>query len=112
MKIVLCLWALAMIVMLALPSLVRAAIPATYTNANYWESEHDKPVQFYQDTFGNFYGTTATGKAFSQTSVENTLSVRLQKFMIDEAFFYVSDKGIIRAKDDMMALSIYLAKEA
>jgi len=37
------------------------------------------------------------------------LNIRLQKFMIDEAFFYVSDRGIINAPSNVIALSIYLS---
>jgi hypothetical protein len=91
---------------------VSAAIPLVYTNENFWESEHDTPVSFTQDLQGNFYGFTATGKSFQQVIIENTLGIRLQRFSIDEAFFYVSDKGIINASNDIMALSIYLSKES
>ncbi len=87
-----------------------AAIPAVYTNDNIWTSEHDRPVQVTRDTVGNFSGTTATGKVFYQTNIENSLAIRLQRFAIDEAFFYVSDKGIIIAPNDTVALSIYLTR--
>ncbi len=87
-----------------------AAIPATYTNDNFWVSEHDKPQSFTQDALGNFSGTTETGKVFYQRNIENTLAVRLQRFSIDEAYFYVSDRGIIIAPTDTVALSIYLSR--
>lgn len=89
---------------------VSAAVPAVYTNDNLWESEHDIPVSFTQDSQGNFYGFTATGKSFKQVIIENSLGIRLQKFSIDEAFFYVSDQGIITAESDIVALSIYLSQ--
>lgn len=95
---------------LLLTNSVAAAIPAVYTNDNIWTSEHDQPVTVLQDTAGNFSGTTATGKVFYQTNIENSLAIRLQRFAIDEAFFYVSDKGIIIAPNDTVALSIYLTR--
>lgn len=91
-----------------IPIATAAAIPATYTNDNFWISEHDQPTSFSQDAAGNFTGVTATGKLFTQTNVANNYSIRLQRFSIDEAFFYVSDRGIIVASSDTVALSIYL----
>lgn len=87
---------------------VSAAIPAVYTNDNFFLSEQDTPVSFEQDILGNFYGQTTTGKIFSQINIENTLGVRLQKFSIDEAYYYITDRGIITAQNDITALSIYL----
>lgn len=87
-----------------------AEIPALYTNKNFWTSEHDQPASFTQDSAENFSGTTKTGKVFYQNSIENSLSVRLQRFAIDEAFFYISDRGIIIAPNDTVALSIYLTR--
>lgn len=89
-----------------------AAIPAVYTNDNFWTSEHDKPVFFEQDPLGNFFGSTATGKVFSQVNIENELGIRLQKFSIDEAYHYITDRGVIVAESDIEALSIYLTKSA
>lgn len=94
--------------LLSFPYLSQAAIPAIYTNENFWTSEHDKPVSVTQDALGNFFGTTVTGKQFGQIIIENSFSIRLQKFSIDEAFFYISDRGIIKASTDITALSIYL----
>jgi len=85
-----------------------AEIPQTYTNQNFWSSEHDQPVSFTVDEFGNFSGVTLTGKLFTQTNVVNNVNIRLQRFAIDEAFFYISDRGVIKATTNMMALSIYL----
>jgi hypothetical protein len=89
---------------------VSAAIPAVYTNDNIFTSEHDAPVSFTQGTFGNFTGVTATGKVFSQYLITNSLDIRLQRFSIDEAFYYISDRGIILANSDTVALSIYLTR--
>jgi len=87
-----------------------ATIPALYTNDNFWTSEHDQPASFSSDEYGNFWGITLTGKTFYQTNIENTASIRLQRFSIDEAFYYVSDRGIIIAPTDLTALSMYLAR--
>lgn len=87
---------------------VHAQIPTTYTNDNFWTSEHDQPLSFSRDSWGNFYGVTLTGKFFSQTNIENQYGIRLQKFSIDQAYFYISDRGVIRAESDLVALSIYL----
>jgi hypothetical protein len=97
------------VVALMVPLLeVHASIPAFYTNENFWDSTHDMPVSFTVDVQGNVGGFTQTGKRFTQTNVQNSASVRLQRFSIDEAFFYISDKGIIKASSDVEALSIYL----
>jgi hypothetical protein len=89
---------------------VLAAIPERYTNDNFFSSEHDKPVSFTQDAFGNFSGVTATGKFFYQMNITNSLNIRLQRFSVDEAFFYISDRGVIVAPSDAVALSIYLTR--
>lgn len=93
---------------MATPAL--AAIPDRYTNDTIWTSEHDAPVSFTRDSAGNFSGTTASGKVFYQYRIENSLAVRLMRFEIDDAFFYVSDHGIIIAPSDTVALSIYLTR--
>lgn len=89
-----------------------AAVPTTYTNNNFLSSEHDKPAVFSRDQQGNFSGVTESGKSFAQHTVNNTLSIRLQRFSIDQAFFYVSDRGVIWADTDTAALSIYLTRIA
>ena len=94
----------------ALP--VSAQIPETYTNDNFWSSEHDQPLSFSRDSWGNFYGVTVSGKFFAQVHIDNDFGIRLQKFSIDQAYFYVSDRGIIRADTDLVALSIYLSSAA
>jgi len=96
-----------LLAVLVLP--VSASIPAVYTNDNIWTSTHDVPVSIERDALGNFFGSTETGKLYRQINIENSLNIRLQKFMIDEAFFYVSDRGIINAPSNVIALSIYLS---
>lgn len=93
-------------------SIARADVPMVYYNDTFLTTQHDLPVSFTQDVMGNFTGVTATGKLFSQNIITNAQSVRLQRFSIDEAFFYVSDRGIIFANSDTIALSIYLTRAA
>lgn len=88
---------------------VHAAIPALYTNENFFSSEHDSPASFTQDSFGNFSGLTVSGKLFTQKKVVADLAVHLHSFTIDQAHFYISSLGIIQADSDTVALSIYLA---
>lgn len=89
-----------------------ASIPAVYTNENFWTSPHDQPVSFSRDAAGNFSGRTLTGKIFTQTAVVTDLNIRLHRFAIDEAFFYISNRGIIIAPTDLAATSIYLNRSA
>jgi len=89
-----------------------AEIPKTYTSENFWSSPHDVPVFFTQDTSGNFIGITATGKIFTQTNIFNSYDIRLQRFSIDEASFYITNRGIIIAPNDLIAISIYLNRSA
>jgi len=103
---------MAILLGITLPQMTWAAIPDLYTNDNFFSSEHDKPVSFSVDLLGNVEGVTETGKKFWQLNIENMFNIRLQKFIIDQAYFYVSDRGEIFAKTDLEALSIYLSKEA
>lgn len=66
------------------------------------------PAEFTVDEDGEAYGTLESGVPFSQTNVSNDLGVRLQKFTLQQAFWYVSDRQTIYAPNDITALSIYL----
>lgn len=100
---------LATFLLLATPLVTAAAIPSLYTNDNFFTSEQDAPAQLFRQLNGDFYGFTSTGKYFTQVSVVNDAGVPLQKFSIDRAYFYISDRGVIKAENDLAALSIYLA---
>ena len=80
-----------------------------YTNENFHTVEHEKPVHFEQLSDGSFWGYTESGREFRQVPVPNRYDVRIHKFMIDEAFFYITDQGTIFADTDLQALSIYFA---
>jgi len=99
---------LATMVVLAPAEAFGAAIPTVYTKDSFITGYHDRPLSFSEDKYGNFSGVTESGKTFTQTYVTSTISVRLQKFSVDKIEFYISDRGIIKAENDIEALSIYL----
>lgn len=80
------------------------------TNDNFQTSEvcQAPPDTFYQTEQGEFHGTTTSGIPFSQLNVLND-TTRLQRFQMQEAYWYVSDKGVFYADNNLSALSIYLA---
>ena len=87
-----------------------ASLPAyafIYTNENFHQVPHEQPVHFEQRADGSFWGYTETGREFTQTPIPNRYDVRIHRFAIDEAFFYVTDTGTIFADTDLQALSIY-----
>lgn len=81
-----------------------------YTNENFHKVPHEQPVYFEQRTDGSFWGYTETGREFTQTPVPNQYDVRMHRFAIDDAFFYVTDQGTIFADTDLQALSIYFSQ--
>lgn len=89
---------------------VQAAVPALYTNDNFFSAEQDAPKAFWQDVDGNFFGVTRSGKSFEQRPVVSDIAVHLHSFRIDQAHFYISSLGIIMAENDTVALSIYLVR--
>lgn len=99
-----CLWS---ILLGSAPLVVSAT---EYTNDNFQTITHEKPATFAQDVLGNFSGTTEGGKVFSQRAVVADIHVRLHRFTIDQAYFYISSFGLIAAESDTVALSIYLAR--
>lgn len=70
----------------------------------------EKPVWFEQDDFGGFYGETESGLSFTQRTIVNDYSIRLHKFTISDTFWYITDRGVIEAGNDLVAISIYLAR--
>lgn len=81
-----------------------------YTNENFHSILHEQPASFVQHADGSFTGYTETGRTFSQVPIPNQYDIRMHKFMIDEAFFYVTDQGAIFADSDIQALSMYFAR--
>jgi hypothetical protein len=68
------------------------------------------PQSFTVHTPDYITGVTTNGLFFSQHRIVSTPDVRIHKFSIAESFFYISDRGIIEAPNDLRALSMYLAK--
>ncbi len=70
---------------------------------------HSAPVSFASDGNGGFFGTTESDDYFTQTPVANNLNLKLHKFVIGDAFFYISAQGAFKAPSDLVALSITLS---
>ena len=74
---------------------------------------HSEPEDFFVTETGEMFGVTTDGHSFSQTNISND-TTRLQKFQIQEVWWYISDKGIIgygERLSNIQALSIYLTME-
>ena len=82
----------------------------TYDNATIHTVYQEAPRQFEVDEHGNTVGTTVSGMSFRQYSIANSYGIRLQRFEIGLAYWYVSDRGIIWADNDITALSVYLSR--
>lgn len=79
-------------------------------NENIVEAAHPRPESFEVDPEGEILGTTENFLTFSQEKIDNDVT-RLQKFTIQEAWWYISDRGIIgygQGLSELEALSIYL----
>lgn len=59
---------------------------------------------------GSAWGQLESGITFTQLNVSNQLGVRLQKFIIEDAYWYITDRGVIYADGDIEALSVYLTR--
>lgn len=95
-------------VLFAVAFLTPVAVQAsTYTNENFLFSYHYQPVTFSLLVNGGFTGTLANGSTFKQVPILTESSIRLHKFTIDDAHFYVSDQGTFQASSNLIALSIY-----
>lgn len=89
------------------PYLAHADTSYRYTNTNFFSLPHDAPVGFKQDGLGGFVGHTTSGKLFRQYPIVTSASIRLHRFEIEDAFFYISDRGVFSAANDLVALSMY-----
>lgn len=82
-----------------------------YTNENIILTPHPEPESFEVNEVNEILGLTTNKVQFSQINICNDFT-KLQKFQIQEAWWYISDKGIIgygEGISDLQALSIYLA---
>lgn len=84
----------------------------TYTNENIHTVYHEAPAYFLRSNTGEVSGATVSGMVFRQYNILPHSGYRLQRFQIGEAFWYVSDRGVIWAASDLEALSIYLSSVA
>ena len=67
-----------------------------------------EPAWFEADVVhGGFYGYTTVGTYFTQRPVVTDSGVRLHKFTIAHVSFYISDRGVFAAENDLVALSTY-----
>lgn len=82
----------------------------TYDNENIRYAYQEAPTSFSVDQNGEATGSTVSGMSFRQYSVTTDSSVRLQRFEIGNAHWYVSNKGVIFADNDLLALSVYLSR--
>jgi len=79
----------------------------TYTNQNFLFTYHYKPATFSLLANGGFAGRLENGSTFKQVPVLSEPSVRLHKFVVDDAYFYISAQGTFQASSNLVALSIY-----
>ncbi len=81
-----------------------------YRNDNIALTPHPEPDSFTVNSKGEMMGVTSSGIAFSQTNIISDIT-SIQKFKIQEAWWYISDRGIIGLGEgltEIEALSIYL----
>lgn len=105
---------LAMLVFL--PNPLDASLDTTdtlYNNDSITHLSHSNPEyeSLVVNSEGEMQGITSEGIPFYQNNIINE-TTRLQKFIIQDAWWYISDKGIIGYGDgisDLQALSIYLS---
>ncbi len=83
-----------------------------YTQENIHYAYHEAPKSFSFDENGQAVGETISGIPFRQRNIVNDSNIRLQRFEIGLAYWYVSDKGVIWANSDLEALSIYISRTA
>ncbi len=83
-----------------------------YTQENIHYAYHEAPSTFSITSDGTMVGATLSGIPFRQYNVTHGYDIRLQRFEIGVAHWYISDQGIIWANSDLEALSIYLSQVA
>ena len=82
----------------------------TYDNHNIRNTYHEAPASFSVGEDGSVVGATVSGIPFRQYGIANGYGIRLHRFEIGLAYWYVSDRGVIWAENDLVALSIYLSR--
>jgi len=84
---------------------------AYYTNETIHTLTHEAPAHFSVAADGSAVGATVSGLPFRQRNITNELGIRLQRFEIGLAYWYVSDRGVIWADNDLHALSVYISRD-
>lgn len=98
------------LLLLIIPLLTNAF---TYTQENILTTYQEAPASFSFNEYGEVSGATVSGIPFHQRNVlVDGYNIHLQRFDIGLAYWYVSDRGIIWADNDLAALSIYLSRIA
>lgn len=81
----------------------------TYTNDNIHTAYHEAPREFSVDERGNTTGETVSGALFTQETIYDVDGVRIQKFMIGEAFWYVCASGVFFVSGDSEAIAFCIS---
>lgn len=81
------------------------------SNANWEHSARcNAPVDYFvMNDDGSAWGALTSGVTFTQSNISNE-TTRLQRFQMEDAYWFVSDKGDIQAETEIEALSIYLSR--
>lgn len=96
------------VVLIAMPA--HSVHAFLYTPDNVQTAYHEAPAVFNVSADGTAVGATVSGIPFRQYNIANDYGIRLQRFEIGVAQWYVSDRGIIWTDSDLVALSIYLSR--
>ncbi len=68
-----------------------------------------KPTSVIVEGSGGFSGLTEQGTTYRQYQIVSDPSVKIQKFVLGDIAFYISDRGVFSAEDDLRAVSIYFS---
>lgn len=101
---------LLLLLSLLLPILFHADILTASTitsNGHFPREVKSAPLHLETDAFGRISGYTAGGDLVRQSKITEAEDAYLHRIDIDNTFFYVSDRGVITADSDTIALSIY-----
>jgi hypothetical protein len=79
-------------------------------NSNYALSERctAPPQTLKIEADGSYSGKLVNGIPYTQKQVLEA-NFKLHRFQLEDAFWFISDKGVFWADDNLQALSIYLA---
>lgn len=90
------------------PGSVTASVRCNNQNFNH-SVRCQSPVDhnaFFLISDGHFIGTLLSGVEFEQYPIAKTFS----KFVMEDAFWYIDQRGTFKAENDLQALSIHLTR--